>query len=154
MYLVIFFRYFAICQPIEYQRSKKTLNPRVEVALAFILGFIIQTPQFVANHVVNTSCKIPLIPLNTSNSDSILVLEDYSGCYCLTKSGYHYFVELGIIDFRDGTALCPHLYQVVQLTGLDKRIWMAYKICCEILVRLGHIGHIWMDDSQFAAVIL
>ena len=65
-----------------------------------LIGFTIQIPQFVANQVVNVPCKFPIFPLNTSNSNSVLILEDSPGCYCLTKSEHHYFEELGVIDFR------------------------------------------------------
>ena len=60
------FRYFAICHPTEYQRTKKTLNPRIEVTLSFFLAFVIQLPYFVAYSVVNTHCKIPRFHFNST----------------------------------------------------------------------------------------
>ena len=49
----------------------------------------------------------------------------------------HYNSQSDIVDFRDGNILCPHLYKVAKISSLNEQIWMTYKICCEILVRLG-----------------
>ena len=66
LFCFMLFRYFAICHPTEYQRTKKTLNPRIEVSLSFFLAFVIQLPYFVAYSVVNTHCKIPRFHFNST----------------------------------------------------------------------------------------
>ena len=60
-------------------------------------------------------------------------------CYCLTKAGYHALEEFDVtISFIPGHTLCTHLYKIEPLPGLETCVfWMTYKICCEILVRLG-----------------
>ena len=61
-------------------------------------------------------------------------------CYCLTKAGYHALEDFDVtISFIVGQTLCNHLYKIEDLDpGLDTwAFWITYKICCEILVRLG-----------------
>ena len=60
-------------------------------------------------------------------------------CYCLTKAGYHALEDFDVtISFIVGQTLCTHLYKIEPLPGLETCVfWMTYKICCEILVRLG-----------------
>lgn len=158
------FRYFAICQPTEYQRSKTTLNPRIEVLLSFFLAFTIQLPHFFASDVVNAHCKIPRFHFNSTTDLDPIIWEHYPlfpldgsfdpvatenvtdlidntpillNCYCLTESGFHALQELNISVIK-GSTICPHLYETLPLPGLsDSFLWITYKIFCEILVRLG-----------------
>ena len=60
-------------------------------------------------------------------------------CYCLTKAGYLALEDFDVtISFILGDTLCSHLYRIVPLPGLETcDFWITYKICCEILVRLG-----------------
>ena len=60
-------------------------------------------------------------------------------CYCLTKAGYHALEDFDVtISFIVGQTLCTHLYKIEPLPGLETcEFWITYKICCEILVRLG-----------------
>ena len=57
----------------------------------------------------------------------------------MTESDYYVFEEHNAaVTFIEGRTICSHLYEKIQLPGLDKSIlWMGYKVCCEILVRLG-----------------
>ena len=37
-----------------------------------------------------------------------------------------------------GQTICSHLYEITELPGLNASfLWMMYKVCCEIFVRLG-----------------
>ncbi len=35
-------RFFAICQPTLYQQSRSDADPKVDVAMAFLAGFVVQ----------------------------------------------------------------------------------------------------------------
>ena len=74
----IFFRYFAICHPHEYQRTKQALNPRIEVTLSLFLAFVIQLPHFLAKNVVNAPCRIPRFHFNSTTDVDPIVWENYS----------------------------------------------------------------------------
>ena len=87
--------------------------------------------------------------MNSRNSFDPVSIEDVidlvndthilMNCYCLTKAGYHALQEYDVtISFILGDTLCSHLYRIVTLPGLETCVfWITYKICCEILVRLG-----------------
>ena len=73
-----FVRYFAICHPHDYQRTKLALNPRIEVTLSLFLAFVIQLPHFLASNVVKAPCRIPRFHFNSTTDVDPIVWENYS----------------------------------------------------------------------------
>jgi hypothetical protein len=59
---MFFFRYYAICRPSEYQRSRAFTNPWIDVGLAFACGTIIQIPWY--SFLDNAICLFISLPLN------------------------------------------------------------------------------------------
>ena len=91
--------------------------------------------QFTWTHSRNSFDPVSIEDVIDPANDTLILLN----CYCLTKAGYHALEEFDVtITFIPGHTLCTHLYKIESLPGLETCVfWMTYKICCEILVRLG-----------------
>ena len=92
--------------------------------------------QFTWTHSRNSFDPVSIEDvIDPAENDTPILLN----CYCLTKAGYHALEEFDVtISFIPGHTLCTHLYKIEPLPGLETcGFWITYKICCEILVRLG-----------------
>lgn len=135
--LDLYCRYYAICQPTRYLRTRRTLNPWTEVLVSFLSAFIIVIPSCFAKNVEATSCIIPLgssFNINNIEYTSFYPLENDTYCYCILPSKSESRNESSLFL----TYPSIQCFNVKNNEGVtDSVIFMIYKIFLQVLVTIG-----------------
>lgn len=138
----MFSRYYAICHPTQYWKTKKT-NPHLEVLLSFFVALILFIPSMFVwrpeASVIRHCCLIPSENYNYNFGKPFSSVyqngsNTWLNCFCgLNATSF----EIFNISFEESDLVCPVYYQGREWIATDSAAYITYVIFRELLVAIG-----------------